>query len=181
MQAAADKGDANAQALLQLRRAAAAGDPRAQFEYGIRLMRDGTTENKKLAMGYLQMAKDNGIFKPLPRTKDIQALADCGDEDARALLTFSSEDGNDPKVLHLYSDFFYDDGLFCDMKIAAEYMKKAADAGDIDAQFRYSKYLYYGRGVEKNHDLARKYLKKAQAGGVILCGWWKEFVNEGGR
>ncbi|MBL8564157.1 MAG: SEL1-like repeat protein [Hyphomicrobiaceae bacterium] len=90
------------------------------------------------------LAFDQGRY--LTALKLAQALAEKGDAAAHMLVARIHAEGL---------------GVPANPQLAAQWMKRASDLGDINATFSYGVLLAEGRGVEKNRKVAAEHFEKA--------------------
>ncbi len=63
-------------------------------------------------------------------------------------------------------------------RVAFEWFKKAAEAGEVEGQFQIGVFYARGYGVQKNLEKARYWLEKAKANGYDLATNIPEFVDK---
>lgn len=183
---AAEKGDTDAQyklcgayqtglgvakdektALDWLKKAAAGGHPQAQFLLGDNLLYGGPTlaQNKAEAEKWLKLAAAQGHQEAQSALNELKTAPACTWDDL-ATLTTKAESG-DAQACRILS-IKYEKGtpdLPVNEKLAIHWLKKAAEGGDLVAQYNLGAAFFNGAGVPKDEKAAMEWLRKAAVGG----------------
>jgi localization factor PodJL len=142
-----------------LRAAAAAGNPAAEFEIGMRYSEGrGVPANLELAVQWFERAADKGLAPALYRLgslyeKGLGVKKDL--EKARQLYITGADKGN-AKAIHNLA-VLYAEGIDGkpDYRTAAQWFRKAADKGVADSQYNLG--ILYARGIGVDQNLAESY------------------------
>jgi len=144
---------------LELRQAAADGDPRAQFEIGA-IYTEGTVveQDFKSASVWYERAAAQGFVPAQYRLGNLYEHGNGVDKDleeARLWYSRAAEAGNRMAMHNLAS--LYASGDLGDQKFAtaAEWFERAANTGLTDSQFNLG--MLYARGLGVSQDLAASY------------------------
>ena len=142
-----------------LRAAAAAGDPAAEYEIGVRYSEGrGAAVDLELAAQWFESAANHGLAPAQYRLGSLYEKGQGVKKDlnkARTLYLQAAEKGNG-KAIHnlavLYAEGF--DGK-PDYQVAAQWFRKAATRGVADSQYNLG--ILYARGIGVDQNLAESY------------------------
>ena len=142
-----------------LRAAAAAGNPAAEYEIGVRFTEGrGVAANLELAVQWFERAAKQGLAPALYRLGSLheKGLGVKKDLDkARQLYLLAADKGNANAVHNLA--VLYAEGIDGkpDYRQAAQWFRKAADRGVADSQYNLG--ILYARGIGVDQNLAESY------------------------
>jgi localization factor PodJL len=142
-----------------LRSAAAAGNPAAEYEIGVRFIEGrGVPQNSEEAAHWLARAADRGLAPAQYRLGSLYEKGQGVKKDlmeARRLYLAAAQQGN-AKAMHNLA-VLYAVGLegSPDYKTASEWFQKAAEHGVADSQYNLG--ILYARGVGVEPNLAESY------------------------
>ncbi len=142
-----------------LRSAAAAGNPAAEYEIGVRFIEGrGVPQNSEEAAHWLARAADHGLAPAQYRLGSLYEKGQGVKKDlmeARRLYVAAAQQGN-AKAMHNLA-VLYAVGLEGgpDYKSASEWFQKAAEHGVADSQYNLG--ILYARGVGVEPNLAESY------------------------
>ena len=154
---------------LPLRKAAAKGDPKAQYEIGVRYADGvGTKADLKTAAEWFERAASAGLA---PAQYRLAAMYERGlgvGEDlgqARTWYAAAAEKGNIKAMHNLAVSVSGRDGSTPDYKLAAKWYAEAAAYGLPDSQFNLAILAEHGLGMKKDPAEAYKWFSLAAAHG----------------
>ncbi|HEX2256829.1 MAG TPA: hypothetical protein VHG92_09055, partial [Afifellaceae bacterium] len=143
----------------QLRRAAAEGDPAAQFEVAARYAEGrGVSQDMETAAEWYRRAADGGLAPAQYRLGSIHEKGIGVSKDAEAAMEWyrrAAEAGN-AKAMHNLA-VLYAEGIAgsSDLESAAQWFRRAAEHGVRDSQFNIG--VLHARGLGVPHDLIEAY------------------------
>jgi localization factor PodJL len=144
---------------LALRTAAAAGNPAAEYELGVRLSEGRVVPaNLELATQWFERAAKQGLAPALYRLGSHYEKGQGVKKDldkARQLYLQAADKGN-AKAIHNLA-VLYAEGIDGkpDYRTAAQWFRKAADRGIADSQYNLG--ILYARGIGVDQNLAESY------------------------
>ncbi|MEJ0075138.1 MAG: hypothetical protein WDO17_06785 [Alphaproteobacteria bacterium] len=142
-----------------LRAAAAAGNPAAEFEIGMRYSEGrGVPANLELAVQWFERAANKGLAPALYRLGSLYEKGQGVKKDlekARQLYIAGADKGN-AKAIHNLA-VLYAEGIDGkpDYRTASQWFRKAADKGVADSQYNLG--ILYARGIGVDQNLAESY------------------------
>jgi localization factor PodJL len=142
-----------------LRAAAAAGNPAAEYEIGLRYAEGkGVPASPELALRWFERAAEQGVAPALYRLGSLYEKGQGVKKDlnkARTLYLQAADKGN-AKAIHNLA-VLYAEGIDGkpDYRIAAQWFRKAADRGVADSQYNLG--ILYARGIGVDQNLAESY------------------------
>jgi localization factor PodJL len=142
-----------------LRAAAAAGNPAAEYEIGLRYAEGrGVTLDQDLAVRWFERAAQQGIAPALYRLGSLYEKGQGVKKDlnkARTLYLQAADKGN-AKAVHNLA-VLYAEGIDGkpDYRTASQWFRKAADRGVADSQYNLG--ILYARGIGVDQNLAESY------------------------
>lgn len=166
----AKKDDKEAQALLQA--SAEAGNPLAQFNLAQLLVQREPGENGLAkAVSYYEKASDSGLADAQYAMAQIYANGAAGkkqdDVEARRLLVLAARQNYDTAQLDLGQWLVDGRGGKRDLKSGFNWMKRAAQGGNVAAQNRLAKLYEGGIGVDPDLVTAAAWYIVARRAGLI--------------
>jgi len=142
-----------------LRAAAAAGNPAAEYEIGMRYSEGrGVPANLEIAVQWFERAANKGLAPALYRLGSLYEKGQGVKKDlekARQLYIAGADKGN-AKAIHNLA-VLYAEGIDGkpDYRTASQWFRKAADKGVADSQYNLG--ILYGRGIGVDQNLAESY------------------------
>jgi localization factor PodJL len=142
-----------------LRTAAAAGNPAAEFEIGVRYSEGrGVPANLELAAQWFERAANKGLAPALYRLGSMYEKGQGVKKDlekARELYVAGADKGN-AKAIHNLA-VLYAEGIDGkpDYRTASQWFRKAAEKGVADSQYNLG--ILYARGIGVDQNLAESY------------------------
>ena len=142
-----------------LRTAAAAGNPAAEFEIGMRYSEGrGVAANLELAVQWFERAAAKGLAPAMYRLGSLYEKGQGVKKDlekARQLYIAGADKGN-AKAVHNLA-VLYAEGIDGkpDYRTASQWFRKAADKGVADSQYNLG--ILYARGIGVDQNLAESY------------------------
>jgi localization factor PodJL len=142
-----------------LRAAAAAGNPAAEYEIGIRYSEGrGVPANLEIAVQWFERAANKGLAPALYRLGSLYEKGQGVKKDlekARQLYISGADKGN-AKAIHNLA-VLYAEGIDGkpDYRTASQWFRKAADKGVADSQYNLG--ILYARGIGVDQNLAESY------------------------
>jgi localization factor PodJL len=142
-----------------LRTAAAAGNPAAEFEIGMRYSEGrGVPANLELAVQWFERAAAKGLAPAMYRLGSLYEKGQGVKKDiekARQFYISGAEKGN-AKAIHNLA-VLYAEGIDGkpDYRTASQWFRKAADKGVADSQYNLG--ILYARGIGVDQNLAESY------------------------
>jgi localization factor PodJL len=142
-----------------LRAAAAAGNPAAEYEIGMRYSEGrGVPANLEIALQWFERAASKGLAPALYRLGSLYEKGQGVKKDlekARQFYIAGADKGN-AKAIHNLA-VLYAEGIDGkpDYRTAAQWFRKAADKGVADSQYNLG--ILYARGIGVDQNLAESY------------------------
>lgn len=166
----AKKDDKEAQALLQA--SAEAGNPLAQFNLAqLLVQREPGETGLAKAVPYYEKASDNGLADAQYAMAQIYANGAAGkkqdDIEARRLLVLAARQNYDTAQLDLGQWLVDGRGGKRDLKSGFNWMKRAAEGGNVAAQNRLAKLYEGGIGVDPDLVTAAAWYIVARRAGLV--------------
>jgi localization factor PodJL len=142
-----------------LRSAAAAGNPAAEYEIGLRYSEGrGVPANLELAVQWFDRAAKQGLAPALYRLGSLyeKGLGVKKDLDKARQLYLAGADKGNAKAVHNLA-VLYAEGIDGkpDYRTASQWFRKAADRGVADSQYNLG--ILYARGIGVEQNLAESY------------------------